>query len=360
MVYESCVSTLLAHGTTSAAYYATIHVEATNLLADICKAKGQRALIGRICMDSKNGLVDYYRDEDAETSRQSSIAVINHVKSLDATGHYLAPILTPRSAISCTTEQMHMIRDIANDPVNPVRIQTHLSENLSELDMVKSEWPSHQDYTTVYDAHGLLTPRTILAHAIHLDLSELKLIADRGAKVSHCPVSNSALGSGMCRVRELMAAGITVGLGSDISGGYSPSILEAARHACLVSRLVAADAERDSKDRHTITGKMHHPGEDFDALKLSVVEALWMGTRGGAEVVGWPDRLGAFQAGMQFDAQLVAFERIGSEQSSLSAAGNFKVWGWETWSDIIARWVYCGDDRNTRKVWVDGVLVHSR
>lgn len=311
-------------------------------------------------MDSKNGLVDYYRDEDFETSRQSSIAVSNHVKALDPTGQFLAPIMTPRSAISCTTEQMHMIRDMASDPVHPLRIQTHLSENLSELDAVKSVWPSYRDYTTVYDAHGLLTPRTILAHAIHLDASERKLIADRGAKVSHCPVSNSALGSGMCHVRDLMAAGIVVGLGSDISGGYSPSILEAARHACLVSRLVAADAERDLKDQHATRPKQNQPSEDFDVLKLSVAEALWMATRGGAEVVGWHDRLGAFQTGMQFDAQLVAFERVGSEQSSLSRASNFKVWGWEAWGDIIAKWIYCGDDRNTRKVWVDGVLVHSR
>ena len=357
-VYEACVSTTLMHGTTTASYYATIHVEATNLLASICLSKGQRGLIGRICMDHPSALVDYYRDKDTEASRQACVAVVDHCAALDPTGYSLAPILTPRSAVSCTPEQLFMIRDMSSDPQRPIRIQTHLSENLSEMQLVREVWPGHQSYTTVYDSHGILTPRTILAHAIHLDESERQLIAARGAKVSHCPVSNSALGSGMCNVRQLMDSGITIGLGSDVSGGYSPSILEAARQACLVSRLVAAGVEKEQMS--DVQQKDTSLVPEWDRVKLSVEEALWMSTRGGAEVVGWQDRLGAFEVGMQFDAQLIAFGELGREQDSQIDLGNFKVFGWESWEDRVAKWLYCGDDRNTRKVWVGGMLVHER
>ena len=313
-------------------------------------------------MDHPSALVPYYRDADVHQSKADSTAVIEYVRSLDPTGQRIAPILTPRSAASCTSEQLAMIRDMANDPTYPLRIQTHLSENVSELVLVQEMWPSHKDYTAVYDAHGLLTPRTILAHAIHLAESERDVIAARGAKVSHCPVSNSALASGMCRVRQLMNHGIVVGLGSDVSGGYSPSILEAARHACLVSRLLSAQFEQ----KQSVSGMSE--GEEvaeesvpkLDNERLTVEEALWLATRGGADVVGWKDRLGAFEVGMQFDAQLVAFDALDSEHEPSRDLGNYKVFGWESWDDRLAKWVYCGDDRNTSRVWVGGRLVHQR
>jgi guanine deaminase len=103
-------------------------------------------------------------------------------------------------------------------------------------------------------------------------------------------------------------------------------------------------------------------GSGHDRIKLKVEEVLWMASRGGAEVVGWQDRLGAFEVGMQFDAQLVSFDLLtpGFESQSTRDLGNFKVFGWESWEDRIAKWVYCGDDRNTVKVWVDGDVIHVR
>ena len=344
-VYSSCVSRTLAHGTTTASYYATIHVESTKLLADLCLQKGQRALIGRVCMDHPHALVNYYRDESLEAGTTANRAIIDHIRSLDPEGETIAPILTPRSAISCTTEFLSALGKLTQD--ESLRIQTHLSENVDEIKVVHEHWPQSSSYTAVYDDHGLLTDRTILAHVIHVTADERKLIQDRGAKVSHCPVSNSALGSGICPVRVLLDEGITVGLGTDISGGYSPSILEAARHACLVSRLLALAKEDDK-------------------LKLSVEEVLWLATRGGAEVVGWKDRVGAFEVGMQWDAQLIQYDMVPEAEADDSSTGkveesvgNVKVFGWESQEDRVAKWMYCGDDRNTRKVWVGGILVHT-
>jgi guanine deaminase len=160
--------------------------------------------------------------------------------------------------------------------------------------------------------------------------------------VSHCPCSNSAITSGAARVRWLMEKGVTCGLGTDMSGGYSPSVLEAARHAALVSRHVAMGGD--------------------DAAKLTVEEVLYLATKGGAEVVGMQGKVGGFELGMEWDAQLVVLGTVeedggvGEDEED----GNVDVFGWESWEDRIAKWVYNGDDRNTRMVWVKGRLVHER
>jgi len=236
--------------------------------------------------------------------------------------------LTPRSAVSCTTELLTALGDLSRD--QKLRIQTHLSENKDKVALVKDLWPDSRSYTDVYDEHGLLTERTILAHSIHTSAEERALIRQRDAKVSHCPVSNSALASGMCPVRTLLGEGITVGLGTDVSGGYSTSILEDTRQACMISRLLSVQSNKESD-------------------RLSVEEALWLATRGGAKVVGWEDRIGAFEVGMQWDAQLIKLDE-----------GNVDVFGWESMDDLVAKWVHTGDDRNTLKVWVGGALIHSR
>jgi guanine deaminase len=103
---------------------------------------------------------------------------------------------------------------------------------------------------------------------------------------------------------------------------------------------------------------------------------LWIAIRGGAEVIGWPDGLGAIEVGMQFDAQLITFGLVSSEEdfdetelpgnNSLPRkiagqdVGNFQVFGGETWEDRTVKWMYCADDRTTRKVWVGGDSVHER
>lgn len=346
-VYSSCISRTIAHGTTTAAYYATIHVESTNLLASLCHSRGQRALIGRICMDHPSALVDYYRDESASEALSSTHAVINHVRTLDPTGERLAPILTPRSAVSCTSELMSALGALSHADPHGLRIQTHLSENKSEIELVSELWPNSKSYTHVYDDHDLLTERTILAHVVHLTHEERKRVAKRKSKVAHCPVSNSALASGMCPVRTLLDDGITVGLGTDISGGYSPSMLEAVRQACMISQLVGCN-----------TGD--------ERARLSLNESLWLATRGGAEVVGWKDRIGAFETGMQWDAQLIELDDVpdgstsGASNDVEIGDGNVKIFGWESREDRVAKWVYGGDDRNTQMVWVGGRMIHSR
>ena len=199
-------------------------------------------------------------------------------------------------------------------------------------------FPDHESYTHVYDNHGLLGPKTILAHAVHLSEEEVDLVKKRKSKISHCPASNSAITSGTAKVRNLLEKGIEVGLGTDMSGGYSPSILEAVRQASLVSRHVAMSGD--------------------DNAKLSIEEVLYLGTKGGAKVVGLPDKIGSFGLGMEWDAQLIGLGSVESDEKG--DTGPVDIFGWESWDERIAKWVYNGDDRNTLAVWVKGRLVHER
>lgn len=336
-VYSRVIRKTLSHGTTTAAYYATIDVPATNLLADLCLSSGQRALIGRVCMDQLGP--SYYLDESPAESLAKTKQCIDHVLSKDPKMELITPIITPRFAPACSAPLMKELGQLAKETDLPV--QTHISENKNEIALVASLFPDAGDsYAEVYDTFGLLTPRTILAHAVHLTEKEADLVTERKSKVSHCPCSNSAITSGAARVRWLLDKGIEVGLGTDMSGGYSPSVLEAARHAVLVSRHICMD-EGKSEERD----------------KLSVEEVLYLATRGGAKVVGMEDKIGGLEVGMEWDAQLVGLHEVDEEEEE---EGNVDVFGWESWEEKIAKWVYNGDDRNTKKVWVRGRLVHER
>lgn len=342
-VYNACVKRTLAHGTTTAAYYATIDVAATNLLADLCLSLGQRAFVGRVCMDDEGLNPDYYRDESAEASVEKSREVVEYIEKIDPGFDIVAPILTPRFAPSCSSEAMKGLAKLQKE--KNLAAQTHISENKGEIELVAKLFPQSTSYADVYDQCGLLNPKMVLAHAVHITDTEADLIASRNAKVSHCPCSNSSITSGAARVRWLWSRGIDIGLGTDVSGGYSPSILEAARQAVLVSRHVAMGVATE--------------GAEKEGTKLTVEEVLYLATRGGAKCLDLQDRVGGFEVGKEWDAQMIGLATV-NEDGERDGEGNVDVFGWEDWEEKMAKWLYNGDDRNTKKVWVKGRLVHER
>jgi guanine deaminase len=276
---------------------------------------------------------DYYRDVSASQSIEDTKATIEHIAKIDPFHSLITPIITPRFAPSCSSELMHGLGALQKETNLPV--QTHISENKNEIELVKKMFPDYASYTEVYDGHGLLSQKTILAHAIHLSEAEVDLIKKRESKISHCPASNSAITSGTAKIRMLLNKGVEVGLGTDMSGGYSPSILEAVRQASLVSRHVAMDGD--------------------DEAKLSIEEVLYLGTKGGAKVVGLGEKIGSFGVGMEWDAQLIGLGSVDGDDDS-----PVDIFGWEDWEEMVAKWVYNGDDRNTLAVWVKGRLVSER
>ncbi|KAL9020309.1 MAG: hypothetical protein Q9185_002490 [Variospora sp. 1 TL-2023] len=367
-IYTAAVTSTLRHGTTTAAYYATIHPQSTNLLADICLQKGQRAFIGRVCMDRPATCPDYYRDESAEKAMQDTKEVVQYIRSQDPRGELVRPILTPRFAPACTKAMLAALGQYARSErehhhhQHLPMIQTHISETKAEVTLVQQLFPDRKNYADVYDHYGLLGPSTVLAHAIHLSAAEIHLVKDRRAGVSHCPRSNTSLGSGICPVRALLDAGVKVGLGTDVSGGGSCSLLAAARDAAGVSRLLSCASSSSSFRRNG-------NDDDDERVKLSVAECLHLATSGGAEVLGLGGKVGGFEVGMQWDAQLVRLDRVptttgegdgGGIGIGIVGEGLAQCWGGETWEEKVAKWMYCGDDRNTRQVWVGGRLVWER
>ncbi|KAG7002078.1 mediator of RNA polymerase II transcription subunit 17 [Physcia stellaris] len=374
-IYSRVIARTLAHGTTTAAYYATLHVPATNLLTTLCHTAGQRAKVGRVCMDNPTINPSFYRDESPLAALSATRATITHSAQLDPARELVEPIITPRFAPSCTSACLHQLGALAQHHDLP--IQTHISENADEIALVRTLFPACASYTEVYATHALLTPRTVLGHAIHLSAAEKEMVKAHGAGVAHCPVSNSYLSSGLCPVRELLDMGINVGLGTDVSGGWSPSVLTAAREALGVSRVLAGVEGSKLRERRGLEGAesvVEGRGEEgIERLKLSVEEVLYLATVGGAKCLGLEQKVGLFEVGFEFDAQMIQCGDFsvegdgvevfdGDSVGSLSAGHDHPVelWGKESVREKLAKWVFCGDDRNVKKVWVKGRKVHER
>ncbi|KAK4494367.1 hypothetical protein PRZ48_014665 [Zasmidium cellare] len=333
-VYPAMVSNLLNNGTTTVAYNSSIHPDATNALAEICKAKGQRAIIGKLCIEL--GATHGNMEKSVEQSLSGEQKVIEHIiRNVDPKGELVHPCIQPRAGSYVSGSLMKGLGNLCHNSTDEkvgLRIQAHMCETPLEVSNMHDLHPGHQSYADMYDHHGLFGPRTILAHCIHLTDRDVDLMAQRGVGVAHNPNSNTCLRDGWCRVRRLLDHGIKVGLGTDCSAGYSISILNAMRQASNVSRHLAIST-----------------GEDRWVLKFE--ELVYLATMGGAEVCSLGDRIGNFEAGKEFDALLV----------DVGLDDNINVQGWEDDEDaMLKKWVFMGDDRSIRKVFVAGKLVAGK
>lgn len=339
-VYSAVISRTLRAGTTTALYFATIDVSSTKLCADRALALGQRAFVGLVCMDHNESYPLYCLTVDRGV--QDTLDLVSHIAHANPAGERLSTaIVTPRFAVTCLRELLTALGSISKQHGLPV--QTHVSENAAEIDVVRANFPECENYALVYDSCGLLGQRTVLAHAVHLTASERRLLRDRRCSISHCPHSNTFLQSGQAPVSQyLHTDGINVALGTDVSGGYDPSILHAAKECVTVSHHLA----------------MHN--NDSSAV-VSWPEALYMATQGGATALGLDITVGLFHVGKKFDALLIDLD---------SAPSNLDVFPHQIPSpdqddsarlakirDLVAKWFFCGDDRNCTRVWVNGRLV---
>lgn len=320
IIYSKVIERTLSYGTTTAAYYATIHLESTKLLANLCAEYNQRSFIGKVCMNQNSPA--YYTESSTDMSINLTKKFIEHINSIN--NPKISAIITPRFAPSCDKDLLYNLGRLAEHYRLP--IQTHLSENFDELKWVHELFPEYPNYTEVYNQNGLLNEKTILAHCIHLDDVELNTIKIKNSGIAHCPISNSCLSSGICPVRKILNKGIKVGLGTDISAGYSASILEVARHAHILSKQLASS-------------------EGDDDCKISVTECLYLATLGGAYVMGLQEQIGSFELNKQFDCQLINLTVEGSPVD---------LFPWDKESEKLEKWFFNGDDRNVQSVFVGG------
>lgn len=326
-VYQKVVARTLASGTTWAAYFATIDSGTTLTLAQLAFKAGQRALVGKVCMDTNPGHTDYQESLD---SCQQLLEWLNEkLAELDPLGKIIAPIITPRFAPVCTRDMLTWLGDEA---AKGKCVQTHMCENVDEIAMVLDKFKDCKLYAAVYDKYGLLTNKTVLAHCVHMSADDIARVKANHSLVSHCPTSNTFLTSGNAPVRKyLYEDKLNVALGTDVLGGYDALMLSMVRQAVLTSHQVAITLGRDSD-------------------QLLVAEALYLATMAGAKLFGCDGWLGLFDLGKQFDAQLIDLAVAGSRVDTF---------GWEDDEERVSKWVFGGDDRNCVGVWVNGRRVIS-
>jgi guanine deaminase len=325
-VYREMVQRELANGSTTVAYNSSIHADATNVLADICLEYGQRAIVGKLCIDM--GSTHGNWEASAEESVRDERKVVDHIRGIDPKGRLVAPCIQPRAGSYATPGLLRGLGRLCRAK-EPIRVQAHMCETPLEVENMHKVHEGFESYADMYDHYGLLGERTILAHCIHLSERDIEVMKTKEIGVAHNPNSNTCLTDGWCRVRELLNRGIKVGLGTDCSAGYSISILNAMRQASNVSRHLAI-----------------HTGEP--TWKLTFEELIYLATMGGAEVCSLDHVVGNFQVGKAFDALVV----------DVGLDDNINVSGFEH-DDLalLKKWVFMGDDRSIRKVFVVGKLV---
>ncbi|KAM7077619.1 LOW QUALITY PROTEIN: guanine deaminase [Ciconia maguari] len=321
-VYTRVVRRTLKNGTTTACYFATIYTDTSLLLAEIIDKFGQRAFVGKVCMDM-NDSVPQYKETTADSVQETERFV---KELLEKKYPRVQPIITPRFGPSCTEDLLCALGNLAQ--TCDLHVQSHVSENEEELKLVENMFPAYQNYTELYDKNKLLTSKTVMAHACYLSEEELKLFSLRGAAISHCPNSNFSLRSGVLNVQKVLKHNVKLGLGTDVAGGYSASMLDAIRKTMMASNSLQIN-------------KVNETG-------LTLEEAFQLATLGGSQALGLDDVIGNFEVGKEFDALLIN-TKASDSPFDLFSADNFE--------DTVQKFLYLGDDRNISEVYVAGKQV---
>lgn len=317
-----------AAGTTTLVAYATADPDATEAVFEAAEAHGLRAIVGLVLMDRSSAPGPRGRPwPDAAGGLRASADLCARWHGRD--GGRLGYAFTPRFAVDCSSRVLRDSAALAQG--SGAWWQTHLSEDPRELTEVARAFPEALDYLDVYESAGALTPRAILAHAIHLSESEVGRLAASGAAVAHCPASNLFLPSGVMPLARYLEAGIAVGLGSDVSGGPSASIFETMR--------VGAYAQHALQ---VLAGESRPP---LDALQW-----LRLGTLDGARALGLGDITGSLESGKEAD--LIAVDPALAEPLPGAGAGDGPA-------DLVSRLVFRTHPAMIRGAWVRGRLLSA-
>ena len=312
--YGQFAAHLRRSATTRACVFATIHQPATELLMRELENSGLVSYVGKVNMDRNSP--EYLCEKDAQTALADTERWICETKHAFA---HTYPILTPRFIPSCSDELLRGLRGLAEKYALPV--QSHLSENFSEIAWVKELCPQSEFYGDAYDRFGLFggDHRCIMAHCVHSCDAEMERMRQNGVFVAHSPMSNANLSSGVAPVSRYLAMGLKVGLASDVAGGETENMFR-----------VMADAIRGSKLRWRLL--------DQTVAPLTVDQAFYMATVGGGSFFG---RAGSFEEGWEFDA-VVLDDSLLDHPQELSLRAR------------LERCIYLADDRQVFAKYVAG------
>ncbi|KAK4703804.1 guanine deaminase, partial [Phenoliferia sp. Uapishka_3] len=332
-VYKKLVERMIEAGTTTASVYGTLTVEANLVLARAFQDAGIRAHIGKVAMDL-NGHESYIETTAEALSRTSEFITAMEALTAPLEPHrrLVEPVITPRFVPTCSKELLVGLAEIAK--TTGLRIQSHMSEAADQVEWSKSMWDGQPDHA-VFDSLNLLTSKTLMAHCTHLSAPTLSLLATRGVSIAHCPLSNIYFSPEQSfPLVQALDAGVQVGLGSDVSGGYRIGIDDGMRSAVGVSRI-----------RSGVTPI----GDEKKERAVGWKESLYLATLGGAKAMGMDAKCGSFEVGKAFDAQLI---RMGSKGSKIDLFDEEMPV-----EEVLEKWWCLGTEVDRVGVWVQGVTV---
>jgi guanine deaminase len=310
----------LGNGITTASVFCTVHPESVDALFEVSHALGLRTVAGKVLMDrhAPAALLD-----TAQSGYDQSRDLLERWHGRGRQRY----AITPRFAISSSPAQLEAAASLWREHPD-CHVQSHLSENLQEVARVRQLFPQARDYLDVYDRHGLVGPRAIYAHGIHLEEREFARCHESDTALAHCPTSNLFLGSGLFDLATATRRDrpVRVGLGTDIGAGTSFSMLQTMDEAGKVSQLHG----------HALTAG----------------HALYLATLGGARALHLDDRIGRVAPGMEADLVVLDLHSTPLMRARMTHV--------DTLDEALAVLMTLGDDRAVRATWVAGVKRHER
>lgn len=309
---------LLQNGTTTAMVYTSVFAQSTQAFFTAAEKLNMRMIAGKVMMDrnAPEQLLD--TPASSHTDCRQLIEQWHNNQRL----HYA---LTPRFAPTSSPEQLAVVGKLYRDYPG-IYLQTHLSENQQEIAWIKSLYPAARDYLDVYDYYGLLGPRSVFGHGIHLSNDEVVRLAQTQSGIAFCPTSNLFLGSGLLNMARLENAGVRVSLATDVGGGTSFSQLRTLAEAYKVLQL---------------QGQSLHPLKGF-----------YMATLGNARALQLDNCIGNFEKGKEADFILINFAA-----TPLQALRQSTV---QTLSEKLFALMMLGDEQNIAGTYIMGKQVFHR
>jgi guanine deaminase len=318
---EAFLDALLAHGTTAAVVFPTVHKVSADTLLDAAAARGMRLVAGKVLMDRH--APDGLRDDVEGAERDCEDLIRRHHRQ----GRN-AYAVTVRFAATSTREQLAMAgRLVARH--EGLYMQTHVAENTDEVKWVAELFPEARSYLDVYARHGLLNERSVLAHGIWLDRADRQRLADSGAQIAFCPTSNLFLGSGLFDWQAAVDIGHRVSLASDVGGGTSLSMTRTLAEAYKVQML--------------------------RGTRVSAWTALHAATRGAAEALGLAHEIGHFGEGTLADVVVWdwAATSVAAHRDAVARGAVPSLPAQDLHARVFA-WLTLADERNRVATYVAG------
>lgn len=309
---------LLANGTTTAAVYCTVHQESAAAFFEESSARNLRMIAGKILMD--RNAPENVRDT-AQSGYDDSKTLIG---KWHGQGRNLYAV-TPRFAPTSTPAQLEACGALLAE-FGDVYLQSHVSENTDEIEWVGELFPDARSYQDVYARHGMLGPRSLYGHAIHMDADDLAQAAETGTKFVHCPTSNLFIGSGLFRMKETRDAGVDVMLGCDVGGGTSLSPFATMKAAYEIAQ--------------------------FGGCSLTPEEAFWLSTAGGAETLSLGDKIGRLAPGYEADIVVLDVNSTPVIRQRMERADSLR--------DMLFAQMILADDRAVTATYAAGVRVYEQ